>query len=59
MGQATGRALELMDVLVYRVDAAEAVAETVAAAADLAFHGDAAVAVLLGQKLIGRKVWTR
>jgi sulfopyruvate decarboxylase alpha subunit len=53
MGQATGRALELMDVLVYRVDAAEAVAETVAAAADLAFHG------VLSQKLIGRKVWTR
>ena len=59
MGQATGRALELMDVLVYRVDAAEAVAETVAAAADLAFQGDVAVAVLLSQKLIGRKVWTR
>ena len=45
--------------LVYRVEAAEAVAETVAAAADLAFQGDAAVAVLLSQKLLGRKVWTR
>ncbi len=59
MGQATGPALELMDVLVYRVEAAEAVAETVAAAADLAFQGDVAVAVLLSQKLLGRKVWTR
>jgi len=59
MGQATGPALELMDVLVYRVEAAEEVAETVAAAADLAFQGDVAVAVLLSQKLLGRKVWTR
>jgi sulfopyruvate decarboxylase alpha subunit len=59
MGRATEPALELMDVLVYRVEAAEEVADTVAAAADLAFQGDAAVAVLLGQKLLGRKVWTR
>jgi sulfopyruvate decarboxylase alpha subunit len=59
MGRATERALELMDVLVYRVEAAEAVAETVAAAAELAFRADAAVAVVLGQRLIVRKDWPR
>ena len=57
MGSITEASLRLCDVIVHRVDEAAAVAETVAAAADLAFAGDCAVAVLLGQRLIGRKRW--
>ena len=59
MGQKTAAALELMDVLVYRVEHAEDAAETVAAAMDIAYAGDAVVAVLLSQRLIGAKRWTR
>ncbi|MCP4327147.1 MAG: phosphonopyruvate decarboxylase [Alphaproteobacteria bacterium] len=59
MGQATGRVLEAMGVIVQRADRPEEVAEIVAAAADHAFGGDQAVAVLLSQRLIGRKVWTQ
>jgi sulfopyruvate decarboxylase alpha subunit len=57
MGTKTQPALELMDVLVYRVERAEAAAETVAAALDIAFNGDLATAVLLSQRLIGAKRW--
>ena len=39
MGKGTQAALELMDVLVYRVEKAEEAAETVAAALDIAFNG--------------------
>ena len=57
MGSKTQVALELMDVLVYRVERAEAAGETVAAALDLAFNGGPATAVLLAQRLIGAKRW--
>ena len=57
MGQATPEVLKLCDVLVYRVDREEDAAETVEAALDLAFGGEAAAAVLLSQRLIGRKRW--
>ena len=57
MGQSTRPVLELAGVLVYPVDAPEDVGETVAAAAALAFESEVAVAVLLSQRLIGRKVW--
>jgi sulfopyruvate decarboxylase alpha subunit len=59
MGLKTQAALELMDVLVYRVEYAEAAAETVAAAIDIAYNSDLAVAVLLSQRLIGVKRWVR
>jgi sulfopyruvate decarboxylase alpha subunit len=59
MGSIVEPALRLTDTHVYRVDRAEDVAETVAAAADFAFGGDLSVAVLLSQRLIGRKVWTK
>ena len=59
MGTKTAAALELMDVLVYRVEHEEGAAETVAAAIDIAYNGDLAVAVLLSQRLIGAKVWTK
>ena len=59
MGTKTQAALELMDVLVHRTERAEDAAATVAAALDIAFAGDQAVAVLLAQRLIGAKRWTR
>jgi sulfopyruvate decarboxylase TPP-binding subunit len=57
MGRSTQPSLELMDVLVYRVDAAPDVGETVTAALDIAFNGSMATAVLLSQRLIGAKKW--
>ena len=57
MGRATPAALELMGVKVMRVDEAEQAAETVASAATLAFDSDQQIAVLLSQRMIGRKKW--
>ncbi len=59
MGKATGEALELMDVIVHRGEHPDEVGEVVAAAADLAFTGGNAIAVLLSQRLIGRKRWSK
>ena len=59
MGLKTQPALELMDVLGYRVGTAEDAAQTVAAAIDIAFNGDIAVAVLLAQRLLGAKRWVQ
>ncbi len=57
MGQATPGVLQMMGVTVMRVDHAEDAAETVSAAAALAYDGDQQIAVLLSQKMIGRKQW--
>ena len=57
MGSTTEAALRLCDLQVYRCDHAEEVAETVKAALDLAFDGQMGTAVLLSQRLIGRKRW--
>ena len=59
MGSIVEPVLRLTDTHVYRVERAEEVGETVEAALDLAFGGDLSVAVLLSQRLIGRKVWTK
>jgi sulfopyruvate decarboxylase alpha subunit len=59
MGSKTKAALELMDVLVYRVDDAGQAGETVTAALDIAFNGSLATAVLLSQRLIGAKKWVK
>jgi sulfopyruvate decarboxylase alpha subunit len=59
MGSKTQAALELMDVLVYRVEEEKDAAETVAAALDIAFNGGLATAVLLSQRLIGAKTWVK
>jgi sulfopyruvate decarboxylase alpha subunit len=59
MGTIVEPALRLTDVLVYRADHADGVAETAEAAIELAFGGDLAVAVLLSQRLIGRKEWVK
>ncbi len=55
MGQGTRAALEAVGVIVDRVDDAAHVAETVNAAARLAFSSYRAVAVLIGQRVIGFK----
>jgi len=57
MGRRTEAVLELMGIRVYRVDRADQVAEVVHAAFDSAFQAGEQVAVLLGQRLIGRKNW--
>lgn len=59
MGQGTKPALEAMDVIVHHVDDAARVGETVASAAKLAFDAGRVVAVLIGQRVVGFKDWTR
>jgi len=59
MGRSTGAALETAGVLVYRADAADDVAPTVRAAAALAFHSSRAVAVLIGQRVVGTKSFAK
>jgi sulfopyruvate decarboxylase TPP-binding subunit len=57
MGRATRGALELMGIHVLRVSRPEEVEEIVGAGFDAAFQAGEKVAVLLGQRLIGRKKW--
>jgi sulfopyruvate decarboxylase alpha subunit len=57
MGRATPRVLELMGIHVLRADTPEEVEDAVEAAVHSAFVANQRVAVLLGQKLIGRKQW--
>ncbi len=59
MGQATEAVLETAGVIVHHVDDAADVAETVQAAARLAFSSYRAVAVLIGQRLIGYKEFAK
>ena len=59
MGSRTQAALELYDVLVYRVERPEEAAETVTAALDIVYNGDLTAAVLLAQRLIGAKRWAK
>jgi sulfopyruvate decarboxylase alpha subunit len=57
MGSATPGALQLMGVTTIRADTSEEAPEAVSAAAAMAFDADQAVAVVLSQRLIGRKQW--
>jgi sulfopyruvate decarboxylase alpha subunit len=57
MGRATEQAMALMGITVHRVDDPAQVEDVVGAALDSAFVANERVAVLLGQKLIGRKQW--
>ena len=59
MGSITEAVLRLSGFLTYRVDSAEDVDDIVGAGCDMAFDGDLAIAILLSQRLIGRKLWTR
>lgn len=55
MAQATAPSLAAMGVVLQTADHADEVAETVAAAAKLAFSTCRAVAVLIGQRVVGAK----
>ena len=59
MGQGTPQALESAGVVVQRVDRSEDVGETVFAGALMAFGSNRPVAVLLGQRLVGFKDWSK
>ncbi len=59
MGTITQPVLELAGFLTYRVEQPDEVDDVVGAACDMAFNGNLMVAVLLSQRLIGRKVWTK
>ena len=59
MGQAAEAALRLMGVMTWRADRPEDVRPLLRGAAGMAFNGDSACAVLLGQRLIGEKEWVR
>jgi sulfopyruvate decarboxylase alpha subunit len=59
MGAITEDVLRLAGFLTYRIESAEAVDENVGAGCDMAFDGNLQVAILLSQRLIGRKQWTK
>jgi sulfopyruvate decarboxylase alpha subunit len=59
MGSITEACLKLAGFQVYRADRPGEVDDVVGAASDMAFGGNLAVAVLLSQRLIGRKQWVR
>ena len=57
MGQGVAAALGNAGVIVQHVDAADDIADSVAAASELAFNAFRAVAVSISQRIIGNKVW--
>jgi sulfopyruvate decarboxylase TPP-binding subunit len=59
MGTGAADAFRLMGVHVLRADEPEAVGPATAAGIRMAYEGGSAVAVLLGQKLIGAKVFVK
>lgn len=59
MGAIVDPVLKLCDTDVVKVETPEQVAPAAQNAVQIAFGGDRAAAVLLSQKLIGRKVWVK
>jgi sulfopyruvate decarboxylase alpha subunit len=59
MGSITEDVLRLASFLTYRVEHARDVDDIVGAGCNMAFDGNLQVAILLAQRLIGRKQWTR
>ena len=57
MGQATKAALEAIGITVLRAETESDLVATVAQAALMAFDADQQVAVLIGQRLLGKKKW--
>ncbi len=57
MGLVVEKSLGLMGVQCFRAELASEVFTQLAAAAESAFAGDQACALILGQRLIGRKTW--
>ena len=58
MGRATPEVMESMGLRVVRVDRLEELEDAMSAATTMAFDGGQAIAVILSQRLIGRKKWT-
>ena len=59
MGMITGDVLRLGGFVTSRIESPDAVDDIVGAGCDMAFEGNSQVAILLSQRLIGRKVWTK
>ncbi len=59
MGSITEASLKLCGFLTYRVEEPDDVDDIVGAGCDMAFSGDFPVAILLSQRLIGRKQWDK
>ncbi len=59
MGKRTPDILSVMGFDVYRADIADEIADIVSGAVDQAFYSNRAVAVLLSQRMIGRKNWSK
>jgi sulfopyruvate decarboxylase TPP-binding subunit len=59
MSRATQGSLALMGVSVRRVDEAARMADAVQTAIDDAFLADQPVAILIGQRMLGRKQWLK
>ena len=59
MGAITEATLKLCGFLTYRVDEPDDVDDVVGGGCDMAFGGDLQVAIVLSQRLIGRKEWTK
>lgn len=57
MGQATEASLRAIGVTVLRAETGADVVEVVEQAAAMAFDGDQQIAVLIGQRLLGKKKW--
>ncbi|MDP6175732.1 MAG: phosphonopyruvate decarboxylase, partial [Rhodospirillales bacterium] len=59
MGQAVRPSLEAAGVIVQHIDDAKRIGEAVEAASHMAFDAMRAVAVLIGQRVIGAKDWRK
>ena len=59
MGSITEATLKLCGFLTYRVGEPDDVDDIVGGGCDMAFGGDLQVAIVLSQRLIGRKEWTK
>jgi sulfopyruvate decarboxylase alpha subunit len=59
MGAITEDVLRLAGFLTYRIENPNDVDDIVGAGCDMAYDGNLRVAILLAQRLIGRKQWTR
>ena len=59
MGQSTGTILEECGCVVQRVDRAEELGEVVFAAGQMTFSTSRPVAVLIGQRIVGFKDWSK
>jgi sulfopyruvate decarboxylase TPP-binding subunit len=57
MGRATEPALHAIGVRTFRAETAEDLVETTGAAATLAYEADQQIAVLISQRMLGKKIW--